>query len=532
MALALTIAGLDKLTGYYVPGSLSVARQVKGRSTAAFVMRDPAQVFRPTRGTAVHVTDGGVTFDGTIDNFQELRDGNIDKLRFRVACQDFGAAFDRRFVTRRYPAGSLVANIFTDINTNFLDGEGFNVANVDGSFVLLDALEFNVRSVTECFNTLTELSGEQWWTQGHDIYLKSLANSPAAAFGLTDSSANWTDLSIDYPRSTFYRNVQYLRTAVPLATGSRTENFTGDGANTTFITLFALTSAPTVTVGGVPQAVVEQAAYVGVGYKWIRGGHGVFASTAPGAAVAVVVVYGGYSSNVIVVRNQAEIDARAAIEGNSGKYEALDEAPDVDNLVLATAIADGILAKFSTFPTIIRYRTPQGGLNVGDKQSVNLPVHSINANFYVTDIQSQAIPAVTGFPNGAGSGKVFWHTVTLSSTQDQGNWVKWWIALWSRVKAGRGGAGGLGGATDSSTINSHTLSASTTQITGPTPAENAILFKIIVQDGTGGRQITWSSDFDSATTVEISTGAGKRSIFQFFGSGGKWVPSGTPFLEA
>lgn len=532
MALVLTIAGVDRLTGYYKPGTLSISRQIKGQSTAAFEIEDHAQSYSPTRGQAVHISDGGTTFDGIIDGIVIIHPGNTDYYRFRVTCVDYAAAFNRRFVARRYTTGTLIADIFADINTHFLDGEGFNVTNVSGTGILAADLEFDYRTVAECFNVLSDLCNEQWWTLGFDIYSKSLAGAPAAAFDITDSSANWSDLSIEYPKSTFYRNVELLRTAIPLSSGAYSDSITAAAGQVVFNTTFALTAAPTLTVGGTPTAIVEYAAYTGSQWYWIRGGKGIFAPSAPGAGIAVVITYSGYSSTVVTKRDDTEIAARAAAEGNSGKYEGLDEARDVDNKTTADAICQGILDKAKSLPSVIKYRTPQGGLNVGVGQTVTLAVHGISTTFYVTDIQSQVLFSTLPFPNGAGSGKYFWHAVTLSSAYDQLNWLKWWIAFWSRTKASRTGTSSMGGASDTSALNEYTLAAASTTITGPTPSLNALHVVFLTQDGSGSRKVVWGPNYSSLTSTNIQTEAGKLTVFLFAGkSDNLWWPICAPLLQ-
>jgi len=68
-----------------------------------------------------------------------------------------------------------------------------------------------------------------------------------------------------------------------------------------------------------------------------------------------------------------------------------------------------------------------------------------------------------------------------------------------------------------SSVLTVTLTAPTTAIsTGlPTPKEGDILTVFVVQDGTGGRQITWSAEFVSTTTVDISTTPGAQNKFIF-----------------
>ena len=55
-------------------------------------------------------------------------------------------------------------------------------------------------------------------------------------------------------------------------------------------------------------------------------------------------------------------------------------------------------------------------------------------------------------------------------------------------------------------------------IASPIPvAENSILYVMLLEDATGGWDITWSADFSSDTPVDIDNGANVKSIFQFVG---------------
>ena len=72
-------------------------------------------------------------------------------------------------------------------------------------------------------------------------------------------------------------------------------------------------------------------------------------------------------------------------------------------------------------------------------------------------------------------------------------------------------------------VSDITLTSSSTALSSPsTPQAGQSLTYLVRQDGTGGRQITWSSDFQ-ATTVDIDTTASTVSIFRFTGYAGKWV---------
>lgn len=82
-------------------------------------------------------------------------------------------------------------------------------------------------------------------------------------------------------------------------------------------------------------------------------------------------------------------------------------------------------------------------------------------------------------------------------------------------------------------VQEFTLTTATTTITSATvPVYKELLTIYIAQDGTGGREVEWSTDFNLITT-DIPTGANKRSIFHFFArSDNKWWPNSLPYLES
>lgn len=380
---AVSIGGTDR--PYLVIQSASISRPKRGRSTARFTLFDLSQSYRPAVGDPVVLTDGGTTFRGIIMRIREARElGIMRYVRHHVECSDYAAIFDRRFVSRRYPTGSLVSAIYADICQNVLLEDGFDVAGVNGFAAIGNELKFDYRSVTECFDQIATMAGEDWWCggdSGKTIYSKSLATAPDAPFAITESSANWRALDVTYD-SRSYRNRQFLRAAVPLQSGAITENFTGDGSQWFFATQFILTAAPTVTVGGVAQTVYRMGVdpYPAAGWFWIPGGSGVQhgQQTPVGNGVAVVVEYGSYESTVVMAESTAQQAARAAIEGGSGIWEGIEEARDVDNIDVANDLAQAILDRYSTMPVEIRYETDEPGIDPGMAQEVNLPYNGID----------------------------------------------------------------------------------------------------------------------------------------------------------
>lgn len=385
----ITISGTAR--PYLVVQSATISKPKRGRASASFSLFDFAQSYRPVVGEPVVLTDGGTTFRGLITKVRGAREqGIMQYVRYFCECADYAAVFDRRFVSRTYPALSLVSNIYADVLQNFLIDEGFNVDGVNGFAAIASELKFDYRSVTEVFDTIADLAGEDWWVggpSGKTIYSRSLAEAPLAPFSITEGSGNWRSLEVTRD-SRSYRNRQHVRAAVPLQTGAITESHTGNGIQWFFATQFVLNEAPTVTVGGVAQAVYEMGvdAYPAAGWFWIRGGGGVQQGqqTPPGVGVAVVVTYGSYESNVVTAESTAQQTARAAIEGGAGIWESIEDARDIDNVDLAQDFAQALLDRYAEddsgeMPVEMRYETDEPQLEPGMAQEVYLPLDGVQA---------------------------------------------------------------------------------------------------------------------------------------------------------
>lgn len=83
-------------------------------------------------------------------------------------------------------------------------------------------------------------------------------------------------------------------------------------------------------------------------------------------------------------------------------------------------------------------------------------------------------------------------------------------------------------------IDGPPLTAATTEIASPVASPNAKdqLSVIVIQDATGGRQITWDASFSAATTVEIATVPNKESRFHFIArADNKWHLFSGPMFD-
>jgi hypothetical protein len=502
--IAVSIGGVD-VTEYLVPASANITRSKRGRSTASFELIDVTASYKPQIGQPVVITDGGTTFHGLVARPRFYRKDLTQLYGIQVECEDYAAIFNRRFVSRRYPANSLASEVIMDIFTSILADDGFDADNVEGFALITDELVFDHRSVTDAFNQVSDLTGEDWWlggSAGKSLYFRSLLSSPAALFSITDDSENWRNLTVDFDSSN-YRNRQYVRAGKPLTTGAITDTFTGNGTQYFFTTRFPLVAAPTVTLDSAPQAVYEHGVDTPgqAGWYWFRNGGGVIhgQQIAPANGASLVVEYGSFASSVVMAEDAAEQAARAAIEGGSGIWEAIEDARDIDALDVALAYAQGVLDRHKEMPVTVSYETDTASLDPGMAQEITLTPEGIDGIFYVTQINSRAIEVPF-----RDTGHYFRHRVTLTSIRDQGDDLNWW-----RKQLSRGAASAVDTSEPSTTITAdYTVDGSYTLIHCDTTLGNVV---VTLQKSAmlAGKTITIDKISADANTVTVTPATGE-----------------------
>jgi len=247
------------------------------------------------------------------------------------------------------------------------------------------------------------------------------------------------------------------------------------------------------------------------------------ANEAPASTDVLGIDYRRVGGDVMEYVDNAAITAQAAVEGTSGKYQGLEEVSDffgqVESHAYQVALVDQLKADQSSF----EFTTDVTGYRAGQLlTATNATLGLSSSLLLITDVTARDI-----------DGQFLRYRITAVDGTRHGSWVDYFQNLaagrvvqtptdgGSLVSAGSGGGGAAGGSTVHN--SSWTLTAASTEITGPTPTENELLYVRITQDGTGGRQITWSTSFASGTPVDINTEAGAVTLFHFVAlSDSKW----------
>jgi hypothetical protein len=408
MALTLDIAGVDRTS---VLGALSanIKRSLNQRSTATFVIDPRTSGYAPVVGNSVEVASGAnKIFGGFIHSIKKRVEPGTSALKWNVRCLDYSHICDRRIVSESFPASSPgpldLKTIVTGIASRFLSGEGITTTNVAGGFSITVDLPFRNRSVTECFDRLSTLSGWPWFIDpDKDLHFGPFETSPvsAAPFGLTATSENWRDLVVEQSLEQF-RNVQIVQTGWPIEVTIADSWQMYPAAQNVFWypTTAALTEAPTVKVNGVAKTVGSITNPI----QPYPGTHDFYFLDPTDEVDLLFGVYVDdvndwdendtisieYTSQIVhhVTRtDQASIDARAAIEGGSGRHEAVEDQRDLTTGSALNAYGDGLLRRHKNLPTVVTFGTDTFGLEPGQNINIVYALLGLNGDFLIEEVR-------------------------------------------------------------------------------------------------------------------------------------------------
>lgn len=420
--IAIAIAGTDR-TSFFVANSLRIADTLNNRNTCAFSLADIAGAYRPSVGQAVEVREAGaLRFAGTIDSMSEHQPTGTTTLEVQCDCVDFNQLADRRLVARAYENQTL-QHIVRDIVTQDLAGEGITTVGVQTGPVISKAV-FNYRTAAECFDELAELTGFSWkidYARDLRFFARETSLSP---FALTDVSNNFFSMRVERTRDQ-YRNRQFVRAGQDM-TSPRTENFRGDDQIRTFVLAFPVAAVPTVTVNGAARTIGIRGVETGRDFYWNRESHEIthdLALAALATTDVLAVTYRGLFPIILAAQNDAEISARVVVEGGTGFYDAIKDAPDIDTQAFATEKAQGLLRKYGRIPQVVEFETDAPGLAAGHLLSITVSPHGLNSQFLVDSVQGWDV-----------GGRNLRHRVKALSGEHLGGWVEFFRRL---AEAGR-----------------------------------------------------------------------------------------------
>lgn len=399
MALTLTVAGVDrtnKILDLEVQVYLWYTEYLNARNTLRVTFRDVIGGFKPADGQEIILLENGTRrFAGILEEPEEAVITDTNWMLFTCSAVDFASICDRHLVARVYENQTL-KQIVEDIVAQDLASEGITTGGVETGPTFTKVV-FNYEPATKVFNELSDLSGYAWWIDKNKALQFRARTSILAATSLT--TANIIDGTTRVkPRRERYRNKQLLRAGVDL-TDLRTESFKGDGTRRTFNLDFPVGKVPTsITVnGGAPKTIGIRGVDTGKQYYWNKGATEIGQDTSETiltTADTLAVTYQGQFPIIVSAQLDAEITARAAVEGGSGVYEGIDNDPNIDSDDVALDKANALLMRYGSIGKVVICETDTSGYEAGQLVTVILNDHAISGTFLIDEVDVAPLPGL------------------------------------------------------------------------------------------------------------------------------------------
>ena len=470
------IGGVDRTT-YLKVNSCRFSGDLNGRWTLSAQLEGGKTGYpgtRPVRGSAIEINDGlsplAIYFAGNISRIVERHHPGTTALQFDVEARDYNHIPARRLVTAEYENQSLY-DIVEHINTNFMNGEGITLGSVynpsPAAPIIAEKLTFRYESVASCFNRLATITGYQWYIDFSKVlHFAEYKVAAAVAFTITDTSTNWRDFEVEISDED-YRNRQHERTEIAVAatagsfspTNPTESPITAFAGQTSFPTSGIVTEMRRITVDGVDKTfynVPSGESIPGSGYDFyaLVGGIGFFAlgwGPAVGGEIVLCDYLGDWSMystgaggvtsadpaagvRVVTAEDAAAQTARAAIEGGSGIWEAIEEQRNISSAAALQAIAEGRIRQYAVDASHVRFTTDDGAdLLPGQRIVVNRAMHGINATYLIERIEQDWVRARPDF---------FRTRVTCTTAEPYGQSSGFVEKLVETARIGPGGSAG------------------------------------------------------------------------------------------
>jgi hypothetical protein len=368
--------------------SLNICDRLNERTTCSFVVIEPT--FEIARGMDVVVVQNGtIIFKGKV--FKPKASGEITKY-VTVSCVDYSVMADKRIIAEAYE-NELAGDIVRDFITKYFADEGITEGTIQDGPTISRAV-FNYDNGNVAMNQLCEITGF-FWGIDNDLQLNFFDRATyTAPFVLTDTSHNYGKLQAE-ENANLYRNRQYVR-GPQAVSALQIRTFAGDGETQTFAVELPLASKPALKINGVAVAAGDigiRGLDTGKKWYWQKNEKDISqesTETKLTSSDVLTVEFYGYYPLIIVADKPAEILGRQTLEGGSGLYEQVTEAPAIDTQDAALQFTNGLLEKYGAITQVITFNTYDHGLKAGHLIPIQNTMHGLNGTYLIESVTARA----------------------------------------------------------------------------------------------------------------------------------------------
>jgi hypothetical protein len=402
MSKTLTIAGNSFLSQYRTD-SARIRELVQNKSGVMNleITALPGQD-APQEGSEIVFKDGSrFLFGGYITRVQSRETGLGQHFAYGVEASDYSWIFNNKIARRSYENKTLKF-IAEDLLDAYLDSSyGFTTANI-ATGPTIDSVTFDHVPLRKCFEKLAKLTGYVWYVDYEKRVYFTAPTATAAPEAITDSSGNFSDVSIAY-------DISQVRNTV-IVIGSEdgeqdaqatTQAFAGDGETRAWELELKPSQIVSIKVNGVSKQFsldvnerdTDAFVYSFSGQS-IRLTDSQATPAGGGTPDQIEIVYYGRIPVITKVIDNDSVAFFAALDGGDGAYEYTIKDPSIASKDEAWARGMRELDEFAdplvngTFKTRTSLLSGGSIFSPGQMLTVNLPTHGIaqDAAFLVQEV--------------------------------------------------------------------------------------------------------------------------------------------------
>lgn len=201
MSLTLTVGGTNFLPQYKTNSAEIVERIASKLNTLRLQIIKKSGENIPQEGQEIIFKDGArYLFGGFITKISPQEIGEGEMFIYSIEASSYEILMVNKYAQKIYKDKTL-EYIVEDLLSTYVDsGYGITDTNVITG-PTIDSIAFNHISLRKCFEKLEELTGYIWWIDYEkNFYFKAKYHTPASE-QITDSSANFSSISILYDTS-------------------------------------------------------------------------------------------------------------------------------------------------------------------------------------------------------------------------------------------------------------------------------------------------------------------------------------------
>lgn len=391
MTFVLTIAGANFLPQYKT-NSAHIREVIQNKSNVMNVeiTVKPGET-APQEGSEIIFKDGSrFLFAGFISRVSPTEIGKGQMFIYKVEASDYSYIFASKIARRAYTNKTL-GYIVSDLMSTYVSSSyGFTVTNV-ATGPTIESITFDHISIRKCFEKLQKLTGYIWYVNYQkDLYFKTQSATPAPE-NITDSSNNYSEVSIDYDTSQVKNSVIVIGSNEGVESETTvSETFVGDSATRSWELQSKPSNVVTITIDGVSKQFSLDAnqrstdvfvySYSGQSFRLTE------SQSTPTPSNTIVITY--YPRVPIIVKRQdpTSIALFAALDNGDGLYEETLKEPTITSRNSALERALQELDEFSMPLVVGRFVTRTNLLSAGSVFSpgqyvtINLPTHGITSD--------------------------------------------------------------------------------------------------------------------------------------------------------